>query len=94
MEENKKDDLRIGVIGIIIENRLEQSHNVNQILTDYGYIIRGRMGIPNIGENFCAISLIVEGTNDDIGAMTGKLGRLKGVKVSSTLIKKEKKWNS
>ncbi|HCP15926.1 TPA: CopG family transcriptional regulator, partial [candidate division WOR-3 bacterium] len=51
---------------------------------------RGRMGIPNIGDNFCAISLIVEGTNEEIGAMTGKLGRLNGVKVSSTLIKRRK----
>jgi len=31
------------------------------------------MGIPNIGDNFCAISLIVEGTNEEIGAMTGNL---------------------
>ena len=91
MDNFTKDDTRIGVIGIIIENRLEQSQKVNQILTDFGNIIRGRMGIPNIGDNFCAISLIVEGTNEEIGAMTGKLGRLNGVKVSSTLIKKEKK---
>ncbi|MDI6699924.1 MAG: CopG family transcriptional regulator [bacterium] len=90
MENFTKDDIRIGVIGIIIENRLEQSHKVNQILTDYGHIIRGRMGIPNIGDNFCAISLIVEGTNEEIGAMTGKLGRFNGVKVSSTLIKRRK----
>lgn len=83
-------DLRIGVVGIIVENRTDSAISVNKILTDYGFIVRGRMGIPNLSENICAISLIVEGTNDDIGAMTGKLGRINGVKVSSTFIKKEK----
>ncbi|MDD3804056.1 MAG: iron-only hydrogenase system regulator [bacterium] len=82
---------RIGVVGIIVENRSNNASKVNQILTDYGNIVRGRMGLPNLSENICAISLIVEGTNEEIGAMTGKLGCLKGVKVSSTLIKKESK---
>ena len=82
-------DTRVGVVGIIVENRAESANAVNNILTDYGFIVRGRMGIPNLSENVCAISLIVEGTNDDIGAMTGRLGKIKGVKVSSTFIKKE-----
>ncbi len=90
MEQKNEKRLRIGIVGIIVENRNEVSRVVNQILTDYGYIIKGRMGLPNLTENFCAISLIVEGTNEDVGAMTGKLGRIKGVKVSSTFIKKEK----
>ncbi|MGE3062955.1 MAG: TM1266 family iron-only hydrogenase system putative regulator [bacterium] len=84
-------DTRVGVVGIIVENRADTAVKVNQILTDYGFIVRGRMGIPNLSDNICAISLIVEGTNEDIGAMTGKLGRLAGVKVSSTFIKKETK---
>ncbi|HAV93034.1 TPA: CopG family transcriptional regulator [candidate division WOR-3 bacterium] len=82
-------DTRVGVVGIIVENRAESANAVNNILTDYGFIVRGRMGIPNLTENVCAISLIVEGTNEDIGAMTGRLGKIKGVKVSSTFIKKE-----
>ncbi|PIP13080.1 MAG: CopG family transcriptional regulator [bacterium (Candidatus Stahlbacteria) CG23_combo_of_CG06-09_8_20_14_all_34_7] len=84
-------DKRIGVVGIIVEDRSDTAREVNQILTDFGYIVRGRMGIPNLSKNICAIALIVEGTNEDIGAMTGKLGRLKKVKVSSTFIKKELK---
>lgn len=84
-------DNRIGVVGIIVENRADSAGRVNQILTDYGFLVRGRMGLPNLTENVCAISLIVDGSNEEIGAMTGKLGRIAGVKVASTFIKKEQK---
>jgi len=82
-------DKRIGVVGIVVKNRSLGAKQVNQILTDYGDIVKGRMGIPELDENICAIALIVSGSNDIIGAMTGKLGQIKDVKVSTTFIKGE-----
>lgn len=76
---------RIGVVGIVVENRKEISEKLNKILSDYGEIIIGRMGIPSKEYNLSMISLIVEGTSDQIGAMTGKLGNLKGVNLKSAL---------
>lgn len=78
---------RIGVIGIVIENRKEVSDKLNKILSDHGDIIVGRMGIPYKERGLCVISLIVDGTTDEIGALTGKLGSLPGVKVKSALTK-------
>ncbi len=78
---------RIGVIGIVIENREEVSDKLNKILSDHGDIIVGRMGIPYKERGLCVISLIVDGTTDEIGALTGKLGSLPGVKVKSALTK-------
>ncbi|ADQ08154.1 transcriptional regulator NikR, CopG family [Caldicellulosiruptor hydrothermalis 108] len=78
---------RIGVIGIVVENRKEVSDKLNKILSDYGDIIVGRMGIPYKERGLCVISLIVDGTTDEIGALTGKLGALSGVKVKSALTK-------
>ncbi|WPX09007.1 TM1266 family iron-only hydrogenase system putative regulator [Anaerocellum danielii] len=78
---------RIGVIGIVVENRKEVADKLNKILSEYGDIIVGRMGIPYKERGLCVISLIVDGTTDEIGALTGKLGSLPGVKVKSALTK-------
>ena len=37
------------------------------------------------------IGLITEGTNDDIGALTGKLGNLDGIIVKSALVPTKRK---
>lgn len=80
-------DKRIGVIGIVIEE-LSQISEVNDILSQYGNVIVGRMGIPYRERGVNVISLIVDGTTDEIGALTGKLGKFKGLSVKSALSKK------
>lgn len=77
---------RIGVIGIVIEN-FDITSKLNAILHDHADLILGRMGLPYREKNVSVISLIVEGTTDDIGALTGKLGNLTGVNVKSALSK-------
>lgn len=73
---------RIGVVGIVIEN-IENASKVNDILHSFGNIIVGRMGLPYKEKNMSVISLIVDGTSDEISAMTGKLGKIQGVNVKS-----------
>ncbi len=80
-------DKRIGVIGIVIEDQ-DCVTEVNDILHQYGDIIVGRMGVPYRERGLNVISLIVDGTTDEIGALTGKLGKLKGLSVKSALSKK------
>ncbi len=80
-------DKRIGVIGIVIEEQ-DCVTEVNDILHQYGNIIVGRMGVPYRERGLNVISLIVDGTTDEIGALTGKLGKLKGLSVKSALSKK------
>lgn len=81
--DNKK---RIAVIGISVSNREGTSRKVNEILSSYGKVIVGRMGVPYKEENVSIISIIVNGTNDEIGAITGKLGNIKGIKVKVALL--------
>jgi len=76
---------RIGVIGIVVENR-EQAPTINTILSSYGEVIVGRMGIPYRERGLSVISLIVDGSTDEIGALTGKLGQLDRVQVKSALV--------
>jgi putative iron-only hydrogenase system regulator len=79
---------RLGVVAVFVENRLETAPRVNEILSEYGRILVGRMGIPYRERNLSVIAVIVDGSNDDIGAMTGRLGALPGVSVKAALRKK------
>lgn len=79
-------DKRIGIVGIVIED-LSCVEQINAILHEYGRLIVGRMGIPYRERGVSVISLIVDGVNDDISAMTGKLGRVTGASVKSMITK-------
>jgi len=79
-------DSRIGVVGIIIEDN-EKAEDVNKVLHNYASLIVGRIGIPYPQRGVCVISLIVDGTSDQISAMTGKLGKISGIQVKSALTK-------
>jgi len=76
---------RIGVIGLVVEQR-ENASAINAILSEYGEVIVGRMGIPYRERGISVISLIVDGSTDEIGALTGKLGQIGGVRVKSALV--------
>lgn len=84
MEERSR---RIGVVSVIIHNRRESAMKVNEILTQHGQVIIGRMGMPYEPKGINIIALIINGTTDDIGALTGKLGLLADVEVKSVLTK-------
>lgn len=75
---------RIGAVVVLIEDK-SIVPSVNTLLSSYSDIIYGRQGLPLRERGIHVISLIVEGTTDEIGALTGKLGRLRGVQVKSIL---------
>ena len=81
-------DTRLGFVGVVVEER-RRAEDVNRILSAYGEIIRGRIGIPEKDTGLAVIGLIVEGTNEQVGAMTGRLGNLSGVTVKSALTAKK-----
>ncbi|MDD2202083.1 MAG: iron-only hydrogenase system regulator [Firmicutes bacterium] len=80
------DEKRVGVAAIIVQDRLNAAPAVNRILSEYGEIVVGRMGIPYEDRHVSVISLILDGDTDTIGAMTGKLGSIPGVKSRVTLV--------
>jgi len=79
---------RLGVIGIFIYN-LEKSREVNEVLSKFYLNIKGRMGLPlkDGSRNLAVISIIFEGTTDELGALTGRLGKIEGVSCKSFLAK-------
>lgn len=76
---------RIGTLLISI-NISEDVQSLNNIISAHSDIIIGRQGLPR-GNNVRIISLVLEGTTDQIGSLSGRLGRLKGVQVKSALLK-------
>ena len=76
---------RIGTALILIEST-DVVQQMNEIAFNHSNIIIGRQGLPRSnGQNI--ISLVLEGTTDDIGSLTGQLGRLTGIQVKSVLLK-------
>ena len=79
---------RIGIVGIVIEDAKKSAEAVNELLSEFSDIIIGRMGLPYKKRSICVISVMVDGTNDRIGALSGKVGRLDGVSVKTVLTQK------
>jgi putative iron-only hydrogenase system regulator len=80
---------RIGIISIIIYDRESSAKQINSLLSEYGSIIIGRMGIPHEHRHIYIISVTVEGSGEQSGALTGKLGMIPHVSVKSHVSKWE-----
>lgn len=74
---------RIGVVGIVIKGDRSVVMQMQRVLSDFADIIIGRMGVPRGGVN--TIALIVEGSQERISALTGKLGQFSDLSVKSAL---------
>lgn len=79
---------RIGVVAVILEREREAAPEVNRILSEFAFCIRGRLGVPDPAHDLSVIALVVDLTTETLGALTGRLGRLDGVTVKSLLTSK------
>lgn len=80
-----QDKRRLGVVAVILKNPDRAFSSFNELLHEYSGIIVGRMGLPYKERGVSVVSLIVDGTNEEIGAMTGKIGQLPDVSVKAVL---------
>jgi putative iron-only hydrogenase system regulator len=77
---------RVATASIFISIR-EKSTIVNEIISEYSDIIVSRLGMPYKERSVSVIVLILDGTTDEIGALTGKLGNIKGISVKTAMAK-------
>ena len=75
---------RIGA-AIIIMDDPGAADVINRIISDHSGMILGRQGLPMRERGYSVISLVLEGTTDDLGSITGKIGRIPGVRIKSVL---------
>jgi putative iron-only hydrogenase system regulator len=81
---------KLGAILIVVQDR-SAVLKLQEILTKYASIIKSRQGINMQNEGYSVITLVVQGDNDTLNALTGKLGRISGLqaKIISLNIKTE-----
>jgi putative iron-only hydrogenase system regulator len=82
MKEN-----RLAVVSIIIENR-EQSGKINELLSQFGESIVGRLGVPYKQKGVSVICVVIDAPAEDINTLTGRIGMLEGVSAKTIMSKK------
>ena len=69
---------RVAMIAILVEDP-DSVEQMNALLHDYSPYIIGRMGIPYREKGISLISVAIDGPQEVISALSGKLGMLEGV---------------
>ena len=82
MEESK----RLGIVGIVVSD-LASADQVNEVIHEHNDIVVARMGIPSKERNVSVISLLIDGDQDEINALTGELGKIRDVSAKTMLNK-------
>ena len=71
-------DTRVAGISLIVEQD-DAIEELNTLLHEARQYIIGRMGIPYRAKGISIISIAIDASQDIISALSGKIGRLKGV---------------
>lgn len=71
-------ETRVALLGIIVENT-DEVERLNRILHDYAEYIIGRMGIPYSRKRMNIISVVLDAPEEQISALAGKIGMLRGI---------------
>ena len=83
---SETNDSRLAVVAIVVEEP-DSVSALNVLLHQHSTHIIGRMGIPCPARGVSLISIAMDAPGDAISALTGKLGRLKGVSVKTAYSK-------
>lgn len=73
---------KIGMISIILKNR-ECVQKLNELLSDYGDFIIGRMGIPYKAKSLNIISVVIDAPEEIIRELSVKIELLDAVSVNT-----------
>ena len=76
-------ETRVAVLSIIVENE-DAVAELNELLHRFSRFIIGRLGIPYRQKNVSIICIAIDAPNDEINALTGALGRIRGITAKAT----------
>lgn len=80
-------ETRIAVLSIIIEEE-DQVGVINETIHHYAQYMVGRMGIPYRSKCVNIICLVMDGPQNAVSELSGKLGKLPGVTTKVAYAKK------
>lgn len=69
-------------MSIIVENP-DSVSDLNSLLHTFSDYVIGRMGIPYRDKNINIISVAVDAPQNEISALSGKIGKLNGVSIKT-----------
>lgn len=76
---------RWGFVGIIVPFHTH-GPEIQRIISEHAELVQGRLGLPHLdNDTIAVINLIVHACPEELGSLTGRLGRLEGVTVKSGL---------
>lgn len=76
--ENQTQDMRVALMGIMVED-MDAVQQINKVLHEYNEYIIGRMGIPYREKGINVISIVMDAPQNVVSALSGKLGMIAGV---------------
>ena len=76
---------RIGAALIVVENK-SSVPKLNSLLSEHSEIIIARQGLPLQQKGISVISLVLEGSSQQLNALIGPVGKLEGVSVKSMMM--------
>ena len=82
-------EIRLCTLTIVIDDRKKAASEVNHLLSEFGDKIVARLGLPKLEARDSVVSVIcvvLEIDADAMGALSGKLGQIEGIKVKSIMI--------
>lgn len=75
------------ILGVHVTNRVEKSHLVQQVFSEFGCNIKTRVGLHDVDENHCSPNglMLIEfvGTDEERERMKDGLSAIKGIEVQS-----------
>ena len=80
MNEERVMEKRIAVVSILVSDR-GMSEQINNLLSEFGDWIIGRMGIPYREKKISILSVVMDAPVETVNTLTGKIGKMKGVSV-------------
>jgi putative iron-only hydrogenase system regulator len=81
---------RLGCVSIILDRQVAPVSDVNELISQFGDLVIGRLGLPYPSHGVNIITLITDSSVDRLSALTGKLGKLPGVQVKSLMSKPQR----
>ena len=75
-------ETRVAVMSMIVGENGD-TEGLNRLLHEYGKYIIGRMGIPYRQKNINIISVVLDAPQDEIAALSGRIGNLEDVTVKT-----------
>lgn len=83
---------RIGAALIVVENK-SSVPRLNSLLSEHSEFIIARQGLPLQEKGISVISLVLEGSSQQLNALIGPIGKLNGVSVKSMMMPNKKADN-